>query len=177
MRHPRLALAATLLALCACKDDPPNPAAAAPTASSAHQAPSAPPSAPAAPADAGEAKPAASPAASAQKPPERVIVQHVLISYKGVKRAKPGVTRTKGEAKELAEKVRTMALDPNGDFTELVKKYSDDPAAIERLGSTGWMKHGDMAKPFEEAAFGLRLFEISPVVETPFGYHVIKRNQ
>jgi peptidyl-prolyl cis-trans isomerase NIMA-interacting 1 len=167
-----LGLAASLL-LAACDDKPPPaPAATSATASATSAAPTATP----APAASSSPPPAASPAASA-KPRDWIIVQHVLVSYKGVKRAKSGITRSKAEARELAQKLREQALKPDEDFTELVKKHSDDPAAIERLGSTGKMRRGDMTKTFEDAAFKLNLDEISPVVETPFGFHIIKRNQ
>lgn len=177
MPRPRVrALLASFVLVCASAcDDKPSPQAAPSATAAATSAPT-PPTPPPAPSAAEPPAPAASPAASA-KPPEWIIVQHILVSYKGVKRAKRGITRTKPEAKELAEQLRKQVLAPEADFTELVKKHSDDPAAIERLGSTGKMRRGDMTRSFEDAAFALKVNEISPVVETPFGFHILKRNQ
>ena len=86
------------------------------------------------------------------------------------------VKRTKAEAKARAEEVASKAKS-GGDFTELVKTYSDDPAAKERMGSVGKFTRDKMVKPFSDAAFALEVDATSGVVETPFGFHVIKRNQ
>ena len=86
------------------------------------------------------------------------------------------MSRSKADAKKRAEEVVAKAK-AGGDFTALVAAYSDDPAAKERLGSVGKFKRDAMAKAFSDAAFALNVDEVSPVVETPFGFHVIKRNQ
>ena len=90
--------------------------------------------------------------------------------------APKGVTRTKAEAKKRAEEVAAKAKG-GADFSALVAEYSDDPAAKERQGSLGKFKREAMAKPFSDAAFALAVGESSGAVETPFGFHVIKRNQ
>ena len=109
-------------------------------------------------------------------PPDSVAAQHVLVAYKGAQRAPKGVTRTKAEAKKRAEEVAAKAK-AGADFTELVNEYSDDPEAKTRLGSVGKFTRDKMVKPFSDAAFALAVGETSGVVETPFGFHVIKRNQ
>jgi hypothetical protein len=116
---------------------------------------------------------AAAPSASADAP-ARIAAQHVLIGYKGTKVGT--ATRTKEEARKLAEEVRKKAVDGE-DFAKLAEKYSDDPASKERLGSVGTFDREGMVKPFSDAAFALKVGEISPVVETYFGFHIIKRNQ
>lgn len=117
--------------------------------------------------------PRAAPSASADAP-TRIAAQHVLIGYKGTKVGT--ATRTKEEARKLAEEVHKKAVDGE-DFAKLAQEYSDDPASKERLGSVGTFDRDGMVKPFSDAAFALKVGEISPVVETYFGFHIIKRNQ
>ena len=115
-------------------------------------------------------------ASAAPVVPETVAAQHVLVAYKGAEKAPKGVTRTKTEAKKRAEEVAEKAKS-GADFSALVAEYSDDPAAKERQGSVGKFKRAAMAKPFSDAAFALAVDQSSGAVETPFGFHVIKRNQ
>jgi peptidyl-prolyl cis-trans isomerase NIMA-interacting 1 len=115
----------------------------------------------------------AAPASSAAAP-TRIAAQHVLIGYKGTKVGT--ATRTKEEARKLAEEVREKAV-KGEDFAKLAEKYSDDPASKERFGSVGTFDRDGMVKPFSDAAFALKVNEVSQVVETYFGFHVIKRNQ
>jgi peptidyl-prolyl cis-trans isomerase SurA len=60
------------------------------------------------------------------------------------------------------------------DFTQLARRFSDDPSTRERGGELGWFRRGQMVRPFEEAAYGMRPGETSGVVETPFGFHIIR---
>ena len=122
-----------------------------------------------------------SPTASAPKPPHdpptQVAAQHVLVPYKGAEKCPKGVTRSKAEAKKRAEEVSKKAREKGADFSALVAEYSEDPAAKERQGSLGKFTREKMAKPFSDAAFALEIDAVSDPVETPFGFHVIKRNQ
>jgi parvulin-like peptidyl-prolyl isomerase len=138
----------------------PPPAAEPAPAESAAAAPPAPPPAPAAPA----------------QPEAQVAASHVLIQYKGSMRAGAGVTRTKEEAKKLATEVMNKAK-KGQDFAGLAKQYSDEPGAKDRAGALGKFSKGTMVKPFADAAFALKPGEISNVVETDFGFHVIKRTE
>jgi parvulin-like peptidyl-prolyl isomerase len=70
------------------------------------------------------------------------------------------------------EAIRQRALDGE-DFAELASQYSDDDSA-ETGGSLGAVTRGRMVAPFEEAGFKLKNGEISEVVETEYGFHIIK---
>lgn len=73
----------------------------------------------------------------------------------------------------LAESL-VVALRRGADFAELAKKYSADSASRGQGGELGWFRRGAMVKEFEDVAFRLRPGDISPVVETEFGYHIIQ---
>ena len=79
---------------------------------------------------------------------------------------------TKKKALVEINKLRDKLIEGT-DFTELVKEYSDCPSKANG-GNLGFFGKGTMVKPFEDAAFGLMPGEISEVVETQFGYHIIK---
>lgn len=133
-------------------------------------------SATAAIASATPATPVSAAASAAATVPDAIAAQHVLVAYKGAEKAPKGVTRTKAEAKKRAEEVAAKAK-AGADFSALVAEYSDDPAAKERQGSLGKFTRETKAKPFSDAAFALAVGESSGAVETPFGFHVIKRTQ
>lgn len=154
-----LVLAALLVA---CEKSP-SPAPAASTSSSA-------PTAPATPIVSATA------AASSTATPDAVAAQHILVAYKGAKSAPKEVTRSKADAKKRAEEVLGKAKG-NADFSSLVAEYTDDPGSKERAGSVGKFTRDKMVTPFSDAAFALPVGGVSDVVESPFGFHVIKRNQ
>jgi parvulin-like peptidyl-prolyl isomerase len=76
-------------------------------------------------------------------------------------------------SRDKAEDLRKRAV-AGEDFEKLAKENSDEPGAKESGGDLGWFGHGRMVKPFEDAAFKLKDNEISEVVESPFGFHVIQ---
>lgn len=76
-------------------------------------------------------------------------------------------------ARDKAEELRKRAL-AGEDFGKLAKENSDEPGAKESGGDLNWFGHGRMVKAFEDAAFKLKDNEISEVVESPFGFHVIQ---
>ena len=73
-----------------------------------------------------------------------------------------------------AQEVRRKLVEDGEDFEQMARRYSDDPGSRERGGELGWFRRGRMVPEFERVAFALRPGEISPIVETSFGFHIIK---
>ena len=106
-------------------------------------------------------------------PPGNIRASHILVSHSGAPRT--GATRSKEEAKAMAEEIQGK-LEAGESFEELAKAYSDCPSS-QKGGDLGFFPKGQMVKPFEEAAFGLEVNDVSGIVETQFGYHIIMRTQ
>jgi len=79
----------------------------------------------------------------------------------------------RAQAREEALEVRSQ-LDSGEDFAELARRFSDDPGSAPRGGELGWVRRGVMVEEFEEATFRLGRSDISDVVETQFGAHIIQ---
>jgi hypothetical protein len=115
-------------------------------------------------------------AAPATPAPTRVRASHILIPYKGSSRVPSDVTRTKDEARTEVAKILAEIQKDNSKFEALAKEHSSCPSS-SRGGDLGSFGRGGMAKPFDEASFNLQPGEISGVVETDFGFHIIKRTE
>ncbi|NND66519.1 MAG: hypothetical protein HKN19_02930 [Halioglobus sp.] len=99
--------------------------------------------------------------------PEEVGAAHILISLS---------ERSEEEAQEIANTVMEK-LEAGEDFGKLAQEYSDDEGTKVKDGSLGYFTRGRMVKPFEEAAFALKdgeVGDISPLIKSRFGFHVIK---
>jgi parvulin-like peptidyl-prolyl isomerase len=108
-------------------------------------------------------------------PPGHIRASHILISYAGAPRTE--AVRTKQEAAALADEILGK-IKAGEDFEDLARRYSDCPTAqAENSGDLGFVDKGKMVKPFEDAAFALKVGEVSGIVETKYGYHIIKRTQ
>ena len=116
------------------------------------------------------------PAVDISSQPAEISARHLLVAYKGALRASPGIGRSRAEAQARAEEAQKQAA-AGEDFVALVKQYSDEPGAAERGGDLGKFDRQSMVPAFANAAFALKVGEVSSVVETQFGFHVIKRTE
>jgi peptidyl-prolyl cis-trans isomerase C len=103
------------------------------------------------------------------KKPERVHVRHILIHTEA--NATPAdKEKAKAKADDLLKR-----LQKGEDFAKLATENSDDPGSKPRGGDLGWFTHGQMVPAFDKAAFALaNPNDLSPVVESQFGYHIIQ---
>jgi peptidyl-prolyl cis-trans isomerase C len=105
---------------------------------------------------------------------EQVKARHILIAFKGSPAAQEGKTElTEEQAKAKAEDLRKQIVG-GASFDELAKKESDDVGSGARGGDLGAFGRGQMVPEFETAAFGAKPGDLTPVVRTQFGYHIIK---
>lgn len=105
---------------------------------------------------------------------QQVAASHILIAYKGAERSK--AERSEAEAKKLVDEL--LARIKKGEsFEKIAEENSDCPSGKAKKGSLGDFKRGVMAKEFEQSAFSLKIGEISGVVKTAFGYHIIRRDK
>jgi len=98
--------------------------------------------------------------------PEQRQASHILIAASDAK-ARP-------EAKKKAEALLQELRKSPEKFAELARKNSDDPGSKDKGGDLGYFGRGSMVKPFEDTVFSLKLNRISDLVETEFGYHIIR---
>lgn len=98
---------------------------------------------------------------------EEVSASHILIA------PEENTEEAKAAARAKAEEVLAR-LKAGEDFAAVAKEVSDDPGSAEAGGSLGFFKRGRMVPEFEEAAFSLKVGELSDIVETQYGYHIIK---
>ncbi len=99
---------------------------------------------------------------------DEVNVRHILIATPDPKNATE-VAAAKKKAEDVLKQVKS-----GGDFAALAKKYSDDPGSKDQGGSLGWVGRGRTVKEFEQAAFALNKGETSGLVQSPFGFHIIR---
>lgn len=140
--------------------------------------PSATASSSAAPA-AGDPRPGEPPGAASGKradPPRKVAARHVLIQWIGTVKAPTNVVRSREQAQSVAVEVLRRAR-AGDDFARLAIEYSDEPGAGARGGSLGRFARGQMDAAFETAVYKLEVGQISDIVESPFGFHVIQRTE
>ena len=101
----------------------------------------------------------------------QIRASHILLMYKGSMRS--SATRSQDEALALINDLKAQMAN-GADFADLAGKFSDCPSGRDG-GDLGSFGPGQMVPAFDQAAFGLQEGELSDVVETPFGYHLILR--
>ena len=98
--------------------------------------------------------------------PEKVTIYHIFQNPKAGERIK---SQFREKAQAILDSIKAGA-----DFAEMAKKYSDDPGSAKLGGDLGFVKKGEFYPEFESAAFKLKIGEISNVVESPVGFHIIQ---
>ena len=107
--------------------------------------------------------------------PQRIDVAHILVKHDEVEGAvKENISRTREDACLRALKAREFVLSSN-DWEAAYKKYSDGGGAMEGVLSD--IAQGDVDTAFSNAAFSLKVDELSHIVESPRGFHIIVRKQ
>lgn len=98
--------------------------------------------------------------------PEEVELSRIYIVPKPTPAA---LAQARAKAEALLDSLKAGA-----DFAELAKKYSQDPGSAQQGGDLGLVRRGQFVKEFETAVFGLQEGQISPIVQTEFGFHIIQ---
>jgi peptidyl-prolyl cis-trans isomerase D len=98
---------------------------------------------------------------------ERVRASHIILMTMG--KSEEEIKQVEARAQDVLAKVKA-----GGDFAELAKQYSEDTGNKDNGGDLGWVVRGQMVPAFEQATFALQAGQISDVVKTEYGYHVIK---
>jgi peptidyl-prolyl cis-trans isomerase D len=99
--------------------------------------------------------------------PERVKVRHIL--FKTTEKPQDQVAKIRAQAEDILKQVKN-----GGDFAKLAEKYSEDPGSGKQGGDLGWVVRGQTVKNFEDSAFSLKPKEISGLVTTEYGFHILQ---
>ncbi len=102
--------------------------------------------------------------------PEEVKVRHILITVPQ-NAPKAQVAKAKAKAQKILDQIRK---DHGKNFAQLAKKYSEDPGSAKEGGELGWLKKGTTVPAFQKVAFGQKPGQISGLVRTQFGFHIIQ---
>ena len=100
--------------------------------------------------------------------PERRKASHILFTF-STDADNTAKEKVKAEAQTVLDKIKSGA-----DFSEMAKEYSRDPGSADKGGDLGFFGTGEMVPAFEESAYALKTGDVSDLVESPFGYHIIK---
>lgn len=100
---------------------------------------------------------------------EQVQASHILI---GISPTASAIER--GQSLETASALQNQVITSSADFADLARRHSTDEATASNGGDLGMIERGQTGESFERALFSLEPDEISPVIESPFGFHIIK---
>ncbi len=99
--------------------------------------------------------------------PERVHARHILLSI--TNKPKDEVPKIQAQAEDLLKQIKGGA-----NCADLAKKFSQDPGSAQKGGDLGWVSRGQMVKNFEDTVFSLKDNQLSGVVTTEYGFHIIQ---
>ena len=108
-----------------------------------------------------------------QHRPDSMKATHILVSHKELYGANEEITRTKEEAKIMADSLLEVVLAKPEKFEEIAVEISDDPSVLKNSGNLGWFADGTMLYPFNQAVLEGKKGDVS-IVETRYGYHIIR---
>ena len=108
--------------------------------------------------------------------PQTISVKHVLVRFTGAKNAPKSLKRSREDACMRALEARG-ALEQGADFDGVIREYSEEGGTSERRGTLPNIQRSDVDRPFADAAFELEVNQVSAVVETDYGFHVIIRTE
>jgi peptidyl-prolyl cis-trans isomerase NIMA-interacting 1 len=109
--------------------------------------------------------------------PEMIAAKHLLVMHAGSQAAPRSIKRSRDEARARAQEALGRVKGGEA-FDKVVAEFTDEPGGAARHGDLGGkFKRDAMVKAFSDAAFALEVGEVSKVVETSFGFHVIKRTE
>jgi len=108
-------------------------------------------------------------------PVQRVRAHHILVAWRGAAKAPATVTRTREEARRIAEALRSKITGGEADRCQAALRFSDDPHSRLDCGDLGWLEPGLLARNIDAVVFDLAPGDVSPVIESDYGFHIFWR--
>ncbi len=102
---------------------------------------------------------------------------HILITYKGAPQSPKAVERGREEAIAFVLLLKAQVESKEATFAEIAKEHSDDPSTAGKGGDVGIVRPGQADQRFADAVMKLKVGEVTSIIETPFGFHIIQRTK
>jgi len=112
-----------------------------------------------------------------RQPVRRAVARHILVTWSGARNAHAGVRRTRDQAMQIVTEVEAMYRTGEVDFCDLASRFSDDAESRFQCGFIGTVEPAMLPRGLEAELFALSPGEVSGVVETMFGFHLIRRDE
>lgn len=109
-------------------------------------------------------------------PVRRAMARHIMIAWQGALGDGGTVARSRIQAQAMASEIAAKAQAPDADFCELAARFSDDERSRFECGLIGLVEPGNLEPAFEDILFAMKPGEVSGVVESSYGFHVVKRD-